>query len=337
MQIECFTHAEALSLLTHEWEILHARSSMATLFNSPLWSTTWWRHFGTSGALRLVTVRETDGTLVGILPLYATSDPEPGQESLRLLGGMDVSDYLDVLVAPGYTQDVIDRALRLWIDKQCSGALDLLPLPSTSPTREAVMRTVDQLHLEASSDIEDVCPVVTLPTTWQDYLTKLKKKDRHELRRKMRKAVREADVTWYSVRQWEEVAKSLPTFFRLHRASTSEKSAFLTPQMQEFFTEIAIELARRDWLWLAFLLINGEPAASYLMFDYKEDILVYNSGFNPLLAGDLSPGWVLLAYLIEEAIGLGRKRFDFLRGDEDYKFRFGAQPEPVYRLQVTLT
>jgi CelD/BcsL family acetyltransferase involved in cellulose biosynthesis len=86
---------------------------------------------------------------------------------------------------------------------------------------------------------------------------------------------------------------------------------------------------------LAFIELNGEKAAAMLNFDYRDSILVYNSGYDPQKYARLSPGIVLLSYCIQRAIELGRTEFDFLRGAEEYKYRFGAQPTEVHRLLIT--
>ena len=93
-------------------------------------------------------------------------------------------------------------------------------------------------------------------------------------------------------------------------------------------------LAERGWLQLALLTVNGQPAAAYLNFDYHNRIMVYNSGLDPEAHGHLSPGIVLLARLIEYAIGCQREWFDFLRGDEPYKYDMGGQDTQVYRMEI---
>jgi CelD/BcsL family acetyltransferase involved in cellulose biosynthesis len=43
---------------------------------------------------------------------------------------------------------------------------------------------------------------------------------------------------------------------------------------------------------------------------------------------------VLLSYVIQDAIARGRPRFDFLRGEERYKFEFGPVSEPVHAITI---
>jgi CelD/BcsL family acetyltransferase involved in cellulose biosynthesis len=81
------------------------------------------------------------------------------------------------------------------------------------------------------------------------------------------------------------------------------------------------------------LRVDGTPCASYLNFDYDKRIWVYNSGFSYQYES-LSTGIVLLVYLIEDAIARGYTVFDFLRGNETYKYRMGGVDAPLYQLDV---
>jgi CelD/BcsL family acetyltransferase involved in cellulose biosynthesis len=116
--------------------------------------------------------------------------------------------------------------------------------------------------------------------------------------------------------------------------STPEKDAFMDPRMQEFFLEVAQILQQEGWLQLTFVEMEGQKSATLLNFDYNDAILVYNSGYDPGSFRHLSPGIIVTAMCIENAIKLGRQRFDFLRGSEEYKYRFGAQDTTVRRLLI---
>ncbi len=337
MPIEHFVDETAFECLEAEWAHLHAVSPTATVFNSPTWCRVWWRHFGEPGRLHVLAVRTEDGELVGLAPMRIVPPREQAtsRSAVRFLGSDDLCDYLDVLVAPGYEWYVAERLLVLWEHMGCRCELDLHAIPHTSPTVQAIVALCGQLGHQVFQEEEDVCPVVPLPPRWEEYLEGLDAKDRRELRRKMRKAGRAGLVSWYYVTHPAHIAEDLPAFFALHRASAPEKAAFMDARREAFFTEMACALAHHGWVWLAFLLVDGRPAACYLGFDFRDEIQVYNSGLAPSAAARLSPGWVLLGYVIEHAISLGRRRLNFLRGGEAYKYQFGARPEPVYHLRVT--
>lgn len=337
MRVELHTDETVLEHLVAEWGTLHAQSPTATVFNSPDWCCVWWRYYGQeAGRLHVLVARDEAGRLVGLAPLVVTVDRqcESTRPVVRFVGDREVCDYLDVLVAPGYEQAVLERFLDTWRELTCECELDLYPIPHTSPLGQYLPDLASQRDLRVSSSVQDVCPVVQLPNTWETYLRQLDARDRRELRRKLRQAGHRAFTGWYYVTQPCQVAEDLPLFFALHRASDPEKAAFMDSRREAFFRDAFLALAQHGWIWLAFLHVNGEPAASFLCFDFRNEIQVYNSGLDPTLASNLSPGWVLLGYLIEHAIHLGRRRFNFLRGNEEYKYQFGAKSEPVYHLRV---
>jgi CelD/BcsL family acetyltransferase involved in cellulose biosynthesis len=162
----------------------------------------------------------------------------------------------------------------------------------------------------------------------------LDKKQRHEIRRKLRKADNEVTTRFIIVGPEQDLEAEMQTFIDLHQKSTPEKDKFMDPQMQAFFFDVGHALQAQGWLQLAFIEMDGIKAASLLNFDYGDSILVYNSGYDPAQFYHLSPGIVVTARCIEHAISQGRREFDFLRGDEVYKYRFGAKDTKVRRLLI---
>jgi CelD/BcsL family acetyltransferase involved in cellulose biosynthesis len=117
-------------------------------------------------------------------------------------------------------------------------------------------------------------------------------------------------------------------------AQDPEKDKFLSDAMRSQFRAAAQVAFRAGWLQLAFLNVGNQKAAGYMNFDYDGHIWVYNSGIN-FDFREYSPGWVLLGHLLKWANDNERKIFDFLRGDESYKYRFGAVDRFVVRATVS--
>jgi CelD/BcsL family acetyltransferase involved in cellulose biosynthesis len=113
-----------------------------------------------------------------------------------------------------------------------------------------------------------------------------------------------------------------------------KKADFLTQPMREQMRSTAHAAFENHWLWLAFLEVEGQKAAGAFNFDYRNRLWGYNSGVDRRFI-ELSPGWVLLAYTLQWAADQGRTAFDFMRGNEEYKYRFGAVNGHVMRAQVT--
>ena len=122
-------------------------------------------------------------------------------------------------------------------------------------------------------------------------------------------------------------------FFTLLRASSPDKEEFLTPEREKFFLDVARESASRDHFRLDFLEVGGTEVAACICFDYGGAFLLYNSGYDPSYSR-LSVGLLNKALSIRTAIEEGRKVFNFLKGDERYKYNLGGQDKAVYRLRI---
>lgn len=334
MQTTIYTNMSGFDLLAQEWDDLLQRSVNAPFFMRYIYQRTWWQYLG-NGDLLLIATRTDEGRLVGLAPLYGGINGA-GQRQLSFVGCVDVSDYLDLLVDRDYVEPVYGSLLDCLSDPEIGwDKLYLCSLPHNSMTHTRLAEAVRARGWQAEVCQQDVCPVITLPGDWETYLAGIDKKQRHEIRRKIRKIETEADTRWYTVDSTEGLAEAVDDFIELHQKSTRDKEGFWNESLVQFFKALAVELAQLGWLKLYFIEVNGVKAAAMLGFDYNNEFLLYNSGFDPEQFAQLSPGNVLTAYTIQDAIRLGRSRYDFLRGDEVYKFRFGAVAEPVYDLVIT--
>ncbi len=343
---------DGVGVTREEWNGLLARAASNVVFLTREWQETWWRHFGGAAGCRLhlLALRENGGALVGIAPLFVAYEalppvkeyrpgelrPEREGEPLRIVqfvGGIDVADYLDVIAEPEWMEDIWAGVLDYLLERRGEwDAIDFHSLPEWSPSREIVARLGAERGLEFQVVAEDVCPVVELPGDWDTYLMSLRKKDRHELKRKVRKLEGRDDVRWHLVPpdDPDRMRQEMKVFLELHRSSGVDKAHFMDDKMAAYFLDMAEDMAGTGWLDLAVLAVDGEPASAYLSYIYGERLYLYNSGYSQRFAA-YSAGVALLAYRIHKAILQGVKWFDFLRGDEDYKYDFGAKDTYVYR------
>ena len=327
-------NASGFDALRSEWNELLQTSQTNTIFLSWEWQTTWWRHWGTD-ELHLLSWRDEEtGRLVGLAPLFVDVT-SAGERRLLLVGGIEVCDYLDVIVAPENAAPVY-LSLVEWLDSPGAPAWDLFELvnvPLASPTlTELRARLAARWPTDARK--EDVCPIIQLPADWESYLNLLDKHQRHEVRRKLRKIEQAPNVRWWFSASPADLDRDVEDFITLHQLSSADKDDFMTEPMKAFFRDLAQVMAAKGWLALALLEVNGQPAAALFSFRWQEQWLLYNSGYDPLNFKDLSTGVVLQARCIEYAIQAGFRVFDFLQGNEVYKYRLGGQDTEVWRLTV---
>lgn len=331
MQITSFDSPHAFTELATEWNEVLVRSATNTPFGSWQWHQHWWEAYH-PGDLWVLMFREGP-QLVGIAALFVETTDEG--RALRFVGSEDVTDYLDLIVDRDHQGVVYDAFVQTVLDHPDRyDFVDFCNIPAGSPTLDALQQRFEASDYIVEQARQDVCPLIRLPQSFDDYAESLEKRQRKDLSRKMRMAgVEENGVDWYIVGEDHDLQEQINIFVALMRSSHPEKAEFLeNEQHLAFFNGIIPAAMEAGWLQLNFLTINGEPAAAYFNFDYNGQIYVYNSGLDPQKATQLSPGILLLAFNIQHAIEHERTIFNFLRGDEDYKYRMGGQDTEVIRL-----
>jgi CelD/BcsL family acetyltransferase involved in cellulose biosynthesis len=309
------------------WDALLATARLRSPFLSWTWQHQWAAVFAAGRRLDVRRVTDAEGALVAVLPLY---EAEPG--TLTLIGGADVSDYLDLLARAGQEVEAWGALLQSRAAERERWILHAVP--AASPTVQALPALAGSCSLSATAELEESCPVLALPSSWEAYLASLSGKHRHELTRKIRRFEREVpDGRVVAAHRPDDVAARLGDFLTLHRASRVGKAKFMDDRMEAFFRAAIPALAMRDGVRLWLLHAGDEAIASFICLEWDDIVGLYNSGFAPARAA-LSPGLVLLSHVIRDAIARRRSRFDFLRGEERYKLDFEPKLEDVYRVEI---
>jgi CelD/BcsL family acetyltransferase involved in cellulose biosynthesis len=333
LAIHAITDAAGLTALKEEWQALAGRSSDATLFQTWEWQSTWWRHFG-RGRLWILTARDGE-TLVGLAPLYISRYHGLPLRRVAFLG-TGASDYLDVVTLP-------DRAI------ECRAAFfhylachrrawDLVDLQQW---REDALLAGELPPPELPSDLratvltQETCPYVRLPRQWDGFAAGLGKKLRGNIGYYRRLLAREFAVECETITNGELQA-TMDELFHLHQRRWRRRGlpgAFADPRARQFHTEVAERLLERGWLRLHRLRLDGTTRAALYCFRFGTKGYYYLGGFEPSMAR-YSLGTVLTAHAIEDAIASGAEEFDFLRGDEPYKYAWKPQERRNLRLLI---
>lgn len=313
-----------------EYQNLFARSVNQPFFMLPQYQNVWWKHLK-GGELQVIEVRK-DGILVGLAPLFLVSDKKT--PTLEIIGSFEVSDYLDLLLDKVHQKAAFEQITTFLIQHSNWNTLFLASLPHTSHTVELFKHCCQQQSWHMAITQQDVSPVITLPQTWEEYLQQLTPSHVSSIKRSLKEVGQEDDIEYEVVTTVDQMKSGVSDFISLHKKSGAEKAAFWNPAREHFFEEMCETLAKDNLIKLYFMRVNNERAASLLIFDYQNEFLVYNSGFDAYRYGHLRVGNVIIAHTIQEAIRLGRSRYDFMRGDEPYKFTFGGVPEPVWDITI---
>ena len=299
------------------------RAGENNIFLSPQWYELWWKSLSDGEELQLYACLEEDD-LVGVLPLKS----KEGQ--LSFVGSANVCDYMDFVVAEGREEEVYGAITAHVLGLEWR-ELSLNGVDSQSPTMSRLVEGLRGRGIEVTVRPEEVCPTVKLSGSWDDYLAGLTKKDRHELRRKLRRLYSAGDVRYHVSAQCDGFPNDLEEFLGLLENSRADKAAFMTPKMRSFFRNTLSGLAKTGSVRLSFLEVDGKRVSATICFDYDNRYFLYNSGYDTEYS-HLSVGLLLKALCLKQAIETGKTEFNFLRGAEPYKYHLGAVDEVVYTI-----
>lgn len=276
-------------------------------FTSRAFLETWWEHRSEPDDALLL-VADDDA----LLPLLRRGD------LVAFLGEQDLTDYHsprgdDLTEVMASLVDVADPGWRF--------SFNSIPEPAASLVTEALHAT----GIESAATRHQTAAVVALPPTYEDWLDAIGKKQRHEVRRKRRRFV---EALGDPRLERLSGADAVAAFAAMHRLSPGDKGMFMTAAMEAFLNGLH---HRAGAVIDALCGDDGRPVAAGFGFEDGGGYYLYNSAFDPA-AGAASPGVVLIDMLIEQAISSARTVFDFLKGDEPYKFRLGAEERPLYEV-----
>jgi CelD/BcsL family acetyltransferase involved in cellulose biosynthesis len=320
-------NVESLDSISSYWQERRQFLKWGPIFVLPAWLRVWWEAFGGGGELYLRTVQQA-GRIIGFAPLLVN------KETASFMGSADVCDYLDFVVIGERESDFFNVLLD---DLRENGVkkLDLGPLRPDSTVLSQLIGIAQKRGYEATCRHEDVALELDLPPTWDEYLAILNNKQRHEIRRKLRRLSEAGNVEHHCVEAGREVKDYLDTFLQLFSLSRDEKASFMNPKMKSFFRSLAKAMAEMGLLRLGILRLDKLTAAMTMSFDYDGWHYLYNSAYDPQVSY-LSVGLLCKVLCLKDSIEKGRKKWSFLKGGEPYKYQLGGQEVPLYNCQITM-
>lgn len=333
---ELIQDPQRFARLEGEWNELLRASAADNLFLTFEWLHTWWTRLAEDRRLHVLLVRDGE-RLVAAAPLALRSGHFlRGARTLEFLGtGTVGSDYLDVLVRKGSERQALEALVPPLAG--LGTTIDLRQLRAGSNWASALLSALDGERWSVSEQETDVCPYIRLAGhTWESYLATLGCEHRYNVGRRTRTLQRRMRLVFERVEREDRRRDVLANLFRLHNLRWHDRGgseAFDAPEVRAFHEDVSRTALERGWLRLFALHLDGEPAAVLYAFRYGPSFYFYQSGFDPRFARQ-SVGFVTLGLSIRSAIEEGAAEFDFLHGDEAYKFHWAHETRVLARAQA---
>lgn len=348
------------------WADLAARDPTRHIFLLPEWGRAWWEEFGAGKELVVLTFLDPEPVALAALTLddIPADTDSPGAarngKRLRFLGGDDLTDYMGPLTAgPEHLPRVAEALVRYACQEIPEWSLfDAKCLPVPYGFAEWLVEAADRLGVAFELEQHETTAVLPLPSSFDEYLERLAAKDRHEVRRKLRRFEREALGARLVTATDASLEQDLRSFTQMHRGSSGPKGHFMGPERETFFARVARSFQPGGLLSLDFLEVprsselaaDGQPGvvppvdaggpgrriAATFSFQHvgaEKTFYLYNSAYDASMRS-ISPGLTMVVKLIERCIAEGYQRLDFLRGEERYKYDLGAMALPLHAVRL---
>ncbi len=330
MIVERITGSEHFRKIGSSWHSLLQSSEDNSIFFTHEWFSSWWKSFSADKSLEILLFKDKQGELIGIAPLMVQAN------TLQFIASQEVTDYCDFIVLKGRAEEFYSKFLEyLKIHYSTAEKTELINIKSSSPTLTFLPRFASKHNIFCSLSEAEVTPALDLPPSYEDFLSFLTRKNRHELKRKLKRIENLKGVKTVKIKDSESLKTAIEIFIELHKESDPLKEKFWRKKgMFDFFREMILQFSKRRWVELVFLYYEAKIMASLLNFIYEDKVLFYNIAYNRDYAW-YSPGLFLFNNSIKNAISKKKKEADFLRGREKYKYYFGAKESKIFSLTLT--
>ncbi len=326
--MQTFKGHSTFKTLEGPWRQLEERGG-GTFFQTWDWCDAWLAHYGKSVEPFIITSGQ-DENISAIAPMVK-SKSWLGLPVRRLMFiGTGPSDY------GGFLLERDDKQAADLMAAMGAADVDLIDLhqidePTVTLVKKAQTEKFSILVLEQEPTL-----FVELPATFEEYMSLLSKKFRKNTVYADRRLRRDFSYEERHYKKKDEIREGMDLFFQLHQDRWRKKrlpGLFYGHRNREFHADLTSRFDSKDRLILSVSNINGEPAAAFYGFQHGKSYTYYLGGFDPNLS-KYSVSSVLIYNLIKEASSKGMEVFDFLRGREPYKLRWGAQEKPLYRVLI---
>ena len=326
MRCSATSAPDSIERTRSQWQQLWQGAEEQFITTSPQWFQLWTDAFG-MGGIRLFQV--DDG---GATQLLAPLAVDGARASFAYTP--DLVDYNGLLHPPqAPLADACGALLDHLAAEFGTQRLELDSMPEDAPAIAALERAAGAGGWSFSAEREEAAPRKALPADWETYMGQLRGKDRHELRRKLRRLQSAGQLEHGVLLEPRDLAAAAGGLLELIRMSSEDKREYMNTRRESFFKQLISHFAASGQLVIHTLKLDGRQLAASLAFRSAGTLYLYNSGYDPS-SRHLAPGLINHLLAIKWAIGQGMRCFDFMRGDERYKYHLGGQDRWLLKLEL---
>ena len=313
-----------------EWENLLIESDFPHPFASFTFYNSWVETFVDDLTQIKMLFFYNENKLVGLAPIFI----DYNKKNISILGDKDLFDYRDIIyISEFYEEIYVEFLSYMKLQPWFQGyTIFMQSIPESSELFNLV--NTDKLNNSADVEIkqEDVTPIYDINGGWDDYLLALNKKQRHEIRRKLRK-FESQDFQFKTISNNDDLSEFLPDFYELFINSREDKKEFLTEKRKTFFNKMLFAFAEKNELKILSYYDGNILISACIVIEYANIYFLYNSAYS-LDYNSYSVGLVSKIIALKQSIENNNHAFNFLRGNERYKYELGGEDIKLHEIKL---
>jgi len=327
MKIERITSLESLDKLKEKWDKFLFSSEQNSIFLTFEWFSSWWKSFSDDNSLEILIFKDGNEKISGFAPFMSKNN------TLQFIASQEVSDYCDFVMRKEREREFYECLLNyLKINYSGLEKINLINIKQSSPALVFLPQLAEKYGFILDCNEIEVAPFLALPSSYESYLKQLNSKNRHELRRKLKRMDALKEIKIQRIKDTQNLQRYADDFIVLHQKSSPVKAKFWQKKgMTDFFHEFIYLFSLRNWVELNLLIFEDKIIAALLNFSYFDRVYFYNSAYDREYSS-YSPGLFLFHDSLKQAIQEQKKEADFLRGNERYKYNLGAKDNKVFQI-----
>lgn len=338
INIEIIEDTDTFLALKDEWTELLQSSSANCVFLTWEWMFTWWQELAEDRKLWIIKV-SNDGQLLALVPLVLRPSRLMRLLPFRVLefigSGNVGSDYLNMIIRSGHEDTMVPVISEYVASRQLVLELSQVDRASAPITQMALrLREKGWCPTRSTNSFSPYIPLSRY--SWESYLQSLSSKQRGTYLKKMRKLEKTFDVRLEEVTTEVQRRDALAVLVDLHLKRWDDRggsNALHRGDLVSFHEAWSRTALREGWLSLYVLRLDDKPAAAVYGFRYNKVFYYYQAGFDPDYA-QYSLGVLALGMTIRSAMEEGLEVYDFLHGDEDYKYRWTQEARELVKIDL---
>ncbi|TWU24150.1 hypothetical protein Pla52o_20740 [Novipirellula galeiformis] len=312
-------------------------------FRETFWLKPWWDRFGDSSDAYVLVARNAAGEIQGLLPLYRKAG---SPRTLCNMGDNNAcTDFVSILTDPirdPAESIAIGNAMARFLCKHANSEAegwDLIEIDGVSAD-DTVMHHFSNALGNAGSIVHAQSRMHTwflkTEATWDEMLKSYSGRTRKKVNGYLARLANTPGLRKEVAETQEQLDEFLNAMIELHQRrwnAVGEPGTYGDAKLRDFVIRVANEMFQAKRLYLPVLRMDGRIIGGELCFLNEDRLYVYSNGYD-LDAAELEPGRILSTVTIKHAHDQRLRGIEFMRGDEPYKQRNGAEPTQLLQLRV---